>query len=76
MTIRFNSKLLIHDLDVVRTRKRLSLCKVATRIKISQSTLSALRSGKVQEITVTTLARIIDFLDNTDIEKYIYDDGE
>jgi len=39
------------------------------------STLYNLQHAKIQDITVGTLAKILHFLDKTDIERYIYDDG-
>lgn len=76
MAIRFNSSLLARDIETARKRHKLTLHKASVRIGVTQSTLSGLKSGKVKEITVTSLARILDFLGTNDIEKYIYDDGE
>lgn len=76
MAIRFNSALLAHDLDVCRRRRKMTMHKAATRMDITQSTMSGLKNGKIKDITVTSLARILDFMGTTDIEKYIYEDGE
>lgn len=76
MAIRFNSALLAQDLETARKRRRLSMHKAANRMNITQSTMSGLRNGKIKDITVTSLARIMDFMGITDIDKYIYEDGE
>lgn len=76
MAIRFDSALLSQDLETFRKRKRLSLHKVSQRTGVHQTTLSSLRSGIIKDITVTTLARIVYFLGDSDISKYIYNDGE
>jgi DNA-binding Xre family transcriptional regulator len=74
--IRFNSQQLIRDFDAVAKRRKISLNKAAVRSNIQPSTAANLRTGKVEEITVITLARMLDFMDETDVGKYIYDDDE
>lgn len=76
MTIRFNTPLLAKDLDNARKRRKISWDRTATRTNVQASTLYSLQKGKIHDITVTTLARILDFIGTTDIEKYMYDDGE
>lgn len=76
MTIRFNSELLMRDVDIIRKRRRISMQRASIRMEINSSTLYNLQSGKIKDITVTTLARILHFLGTTDVAKYIYDDGE
>lgn len=76
MTIRFNSYQLMLDFDAYRKQKKISLNKAANRAEVQPSTIIGMRSGKVQDITVTTLARMLHFMNETDINIYIYDDGE
>lgn len=76
MSIRFDTALLIKDVDATRKRRKISMLRAANRMGLHAATIYNMRSGKNQEITVSTLARIIDFLGNSDISKYIYDDGE
>ena len=76
MTIKFNVELLIKDLELVRKRRKISMQRAAYRMGVHTTTIYNLKSGKIKDITVHTLARIVDFIDNPDISKYIYDDGE
>lgn len=76
MAIRFNSALLSQDLEAKRRQRKITRNKAATRIGVTPSTLTGLKNGKIRDITVTSLARILDFLGTSDISKYIYDDGE
>lgn len=55
-------------------RKRITLNRAAHRCEIHFSTLSGLKAGSIRDITVTTLARMLDFMEVTDIEKYIYEE--
>ena len=74
--LRFNTELLIRDFDIVRRRRKLSTYKVAARLDIAQNAFNRMRAGVAKEITVTSLVRMMDFMGETDIAKYIYDDGE
>lgn len=76
MTIRFNSKLLMVDVEKARKRRKISMLRAARRMDLHTSTLYNLMNEKISEITVTTLARLLDFLGETDVGKYLYDDGE
>lgn len=76
MAIRFNSELLVQDIAAARKRRHLSEYRAAERMGLNQTTLMRLRNGTIVEITVSTLAKIMHFLGQTDIEKYIYEDGE
>jgi len=76
MTIRFNSALLVKDVEAARKRRKISMMRASHRMGLHTTTIYNLKNGKIQEITVSTLARILDFLGETDIGKYIYDDGE
>lgn len=76
MAIRFDSQRLIRDFDVIRRKRKITLNKAAVRCKIQPSTLSGIRNGKINDITVTTLARMLDFMNKTDVAEYIMDDGE
>lgn len=76
MTIRFNSQLLMADVEKARKRRKISMLRAARRMGLHTSTLYNLLTGKISDITVTTLARLLDFLGDTDVGKYLYDDGE
>lgn len=74
MSIRFNSAQLLADFDAFRRRQHISLHKAATRADIQPNMIRGIRSGKIQDITVTSMARMLEYMGVYDITPYIYDD--
>lgn len=74
MGIKFDSQQLIIDFDSVARRRKISTFRAAKRSDLDPSLLGRLRTGEVTQITVTTLAKMLHFMDNTDIKKYIYNE--
>jgi hypothetical protein len=75
MSVKFNSAQVIRDFESVAKRKRISIHRAAVRVDIEPSTIYGLRSGAIKDVTVTTLARMLDFMGETDVGKYIYEDN-
>lgn len=71
MSVRFDSHQLMLDFDAVRRRKKISEYRAATRCDIDPGTLAKLRNGTIEHITVNTMARMLDFMGTTTIEKYL-----
>lgn len=73
MQDKFDSGLLIKDFDAAVRRKKLSRYRAALRCGIDPGTLTKLRTGEIQHITVTTMAKMLNFIGTTNIEKYLYE---
>lgn len=71
MTARFDTKQLMADFDTVRKRKELSDYAAAHRCGIDPGSIQKIRSGEIQHITVTTMAKMLEFIGTTNIEKYL-----
>ena len=76
MSARFDSHQLMADFDAVRKRRKISDYRAAQRCAIDPGTLAKLRTGEVQHITVTTMAKMLEFIGTTNIEKYLHSEGE
>lgn len=71
MDARFDTELLVADFDNLRRRRKLSVYRAAKRCGIDPGTLRSMMEGRIQHITVNTLAKMLQFIETTDIEKYL-----
>lgn len=76
MLDKFDSGRLVQDFDAAVRRKKISRYRAAVRCGIDPGTLAKIRTGEIQHITVTTMAKMLNFIGTTNIEKYLYSEGE
>lgn len=76
MSVRFDTQRFFLDFDASRKRRKISINRAAARADLHPSTLHNLATGKISDITVNTLAKMLDFMGKTDINQYIVTDEE
>jgi DNA-binding Xre family transcriptional regulator len=72
--IRFDTEALIADFVADCKRRRISRFRACIRIGVAPTSMSKMVSGKINDVTVHTLARLMTAMNKTDISKYIIEE--
>jgi DNA-binding Xre family transcriptional regulator len=72
--IRFDTEALIEDFIADCKRRRISRFRACMRIGVPPTSMSRMVSGKISDVTVHTLARLMAAMNKTDISKYIIEE--
>lgn len=72
--IHFDTHQLIEDFKSDCKRRKISVYRASRRVGLIPNTLSKISSGKVNDVTVHTLAKIMAAMNKTDVSKYIIEE--
>lgn len=70
----FDTKALHADFAAAAKRHKVSIHKALERIGVQYGTYRRMGTGEIRAITVITLARMLDYIGNYDIQKYIIEE--